>query len=229
MWGCITTISMELTMDSAVAIGEVVGREIARAFAKKEDLVGFLGDGTSTYFGDRGITGALRAVDSTIGNIKSLVVGSGNAYSELALVDFEKLVGTLPDYADDDDVKWYVHRYFFFTVMVKLALAAGSGTTIEILEARGIKQKNYLGYPVDFSSVMPKAEANSQICAIFGNLRLGAYLGERYQRSIDRSEEAYFTQALIGIRGLQRVAFAVHGVGDTTDAGPICGLITAAS
>ena len=76
---------------------------------------------------------------------------------------------------------------------------------------------------------MPKTEANSQIAALLANLKMGAYLGDRRRLTIDRSTEAYFSTDQLGIRGTERVAPVVHGVGDTTDAGPICGLITAAS
>lgn len=228
-WMTLTALDSELNEDAAIAIGELVGFLIAQAFAKKEDEVGFLGDGTETYFGHVGIAGALRAVDATIGNIKSLVVGSGNAYSELTLADFEAVVGTLPDYADDGNVKWYVSRKFYYTVMVALAMAAGGANATEILSGSVSSQKTFLGYPVEFTQAMPKTEANSQICAIFGNLKLGAYIGDRRKLTIDRSTEAYFTTDQIGIRGTERIAPSVHGVGDTTDAGPICGLITAAS
>lgn len=228
-WMTLCAIDSELDEDSAIAIGEVVGYLIGHAFAKKEDEVGFLGDGTSTYFGHVGITGALRNVDATIANIKSLVVGTGNAYSELALADFEGLLGTLPDYADDGDAKWFCHRYFYYTVMIRLALALGGVNAQEVFNNRVLREKYFLSYPVEFSQVMPKAEANSQICAIFGNLRLGAYLGDRRKLTIDRSTEAYFTTDQIGIRGTERIAPTIHGVGDTTDAGPICALITAAS
>ncbi len=228
-WMTLTQIDSELDEDAAIAIGEVVGFMIGQAFAQKEDSVGFLGDGTETYFGHVGITGALRAVDATIGNIKSLVVASGNAYSEIVLTDFEGLIGTLPDYADNGDAKWYAHRYFYMTIMVKLALAAGGTSATEIIAGRGVREKTFLSYPVEFTQVMPKAEANSQICTIFGNLKLGAYMGDRRKLTIDKSKEAYFTTDQIGIRGTERVAPTVHGVGDTTDAGPITALITAAS
>ena len=78
-WMTLTALDSELDEDSAIAIGELIGFMVGYAFAKKEDEVGFLGDGTSTYFGHVGIAGALRAVDATIGNIKSLTVGAGNA------------------------------------------------------------------------------------------------------------------------------------------------------
>lgn len=221
--------SMELEDDSLVALGELLAGLFARSFAYAEDRCGFIGDGTGTYFGFKGIVAALRAVHATIANIKSLVVGSGHVYADLALVDFESACGILPEFADDGDAKWYVHRYFFWTVMVKLALAAGSGTAGEILTGQATNKRTYFGYPVEFTQVMPKVEAVNQICALLANLRQGAYLGTRGGIEFAQSDQRYFDQGLIAVRGRDRVAINVHGVGNTTDAGPICGLITAAS
>ncbi len=222
----LAVISSELEEDSVIAIGEIIGMSIARSMAKKEDLIGFLGDGTSTYFGMTGIVGALRGVDAVIDNIKSLYVGTGNAYSELTLDDFEGVVSILPDDADDG-AQWFVNRKFFFSVMQKLARGAGAADVFAILSDR--KERYFMGYPVEFVSAMPSTEANSQICAILGDLRLGAYLGERRQLEIARSDQRYFESDRIGIRGLQRIDINAYGVGDTTEAGPIVGLITAAA
>ncbi len=225
----LTCYSMELEDDALVALGEMLAGLFGRSMAYYEDLIGFLGDGPSTFFGMTGITGALLAVDATIGNIKSLVVGAGNAYSELTLANFESLVGTVPEFSDDGGLKWYAHRYFFWTVMVKLAFAAGSGTATEILTGQITRQRTYLGYPVEFTQVMPKAEANSQICALLANLRQGAMLGTRGGIEFAQSSERYFEKGVIAVRGRDRFAVNAHGVGDTTNAGPICALITAAS
>lgn len=225
----LTGYSMELEEDSLVALGEMLAGLFARSMAYYEDLIGFLGDGTSTYFGMTGITGALLAVSATIASIKSLIVGAGNAYSELTLANFESVAGILPEFADDGFAKWFVHRYFFFTVMVSLALAAGSGTANEILTGAATKQRTYLGYTVEFTQVMPKAEANSQICALLANLRQGAILGTRGGIEFAQSSERYFEKGIIAVRGRDRIAVNAHGVGNTTNAGPICGLITAAS
>jgi len=225
----LTAYSMELEEDTLVALGEMLAGLFARSMAYYEDLIGFLGDGTSTYFGMTGITGALLAVDATIANIKSLVVGSagcGFHYDDLALADFEKVVGTVPEMADDGDLKWYVHRYFFWTVMVKLAFAAGSGTATEILAGQVTKQRTYMGYDVEFTQVMPKACAVSQICALLANLRQGAMLGTRGGIEFAQSSERYFEKGVIAVRGRDRIAINAHGVGGTTNAGPICGLIT---
>ncbi|HUS48487.1 MAG TPA: phage major capsid protein, partial [Phycisphaerae bacterium] len=50
-WCTLTAISSELEEDAAIAIAELVFDEIALAFGIKEDSCGFVGDGTSTYFG----------------------------------------------------------------------------------------------------------------------------------------------------------------------------------
>lgn len=227
----LTAISSEVEKDAAVAIGEIVVTDMARGFAKAEDEAGFLGDGTSTYWGFTGIAGALRAVDATIGNIKSLQVASGNAYSEIVLPNFDAMVGNYPDYADNEDTRWYMHRYFYWTVVRPLMLAYSSNipTIGEPGNVAAGRIPTFLGYPVEFVNVMPKTEANSQICALLANLNMGAYLGDRRAVRFDRSRDVYFTTDQIGLRATRRHAIDVFGVGDTTDPGPIMGLITAAS
>ena len=227
---CLARYSAELEDDCITALGELVGQSIARSIAKAEDLAGFLGDGTSTYWAFQGICGALRAVNATIANIKSLVVGSGNAYSELVLADFRKLCGILPA-AAEAGAKWYVNKWFFWNVMLPLLWAETTGKptigTPEFFQVGPIKY--FLGYPVEYTRAMPKAEANSQICAILGDLQQGVIIGERKTLSIARSDQFHFDTDEIAIRGLERIAISAHGVGDTTDEGSICGLITAAS
>ncbi len=218
--------SSEVSEDSSISIGDQLAGAASRAFAKKEDLCGFIGDATSTYGGMTGITTALKSVDGTIGNIQGLQVGSGNAYSELVLTDFEGVVGRLPDYADIGNAKWFVSRKFYFNVMVKLILS-GTPTATEIEDARNRK---FLGYPVVFSQVMPSTEANSQVCAIFGDLSQGSRLGDRRMFTFAIDDSILFRKDALLARATAR--FDVNnsfGVGDTTAAGPIVGLITAAS
>jgi HK97 family phage major capsid protein len=222
---CLTKVSSELEEDSLIAVGEVLGLSMARSMAKKEDEIGFVGDGTSTYFGMTGIVGALLGVDATIGNIKGLKVGSGNAYSELTLADFEGVVAILPSDADAG-AKWYMNKKFFYTVPYALARNAGVANLFEVLSDR--KAKYLMGYEVVFVHAMPSTEADSQICAILGDLQLGAYLGERRQLTITRSADVFFSNDQVGFRGIERIDINAFGVGDTSEAGPIVGLITAA-
>lgn len=227
----LSVLSSELDEDAAVAVGEIVMQDFARGFARAEDEAGFLGDGSGTYWGFSGIVGSLRAVDSTIGNIKSLVVASGNAYSEIILGDFDELVGIYPTFAEDGNVVWRMSKYFYWTVVRPLIMAYSSniptiGAPADIAAGQ---QPTFLGYPVELIHVMPKTEANSQICATLANLNMGAYLGDRRGFEIVRSREAYFTTDQIGMRATRRHAISVFGVGDTFDPGPVAGLITAAA
>ena len=83
------------------------------------------------------------------------------------------------------------------------------------------KGRFLLGYPVEFVSCMPSTEANDQICAILGELELGAMLGERRELNIAKSDDVFFGNDQIAIRGIERIDIAVYGVGDTTDAGAL--------
>ncbi len=225
-WATLTGIDSELDEDSAIAVGELVGRQIARAFAKKEDEVGFLGDGTSTYFGHTGIIGAIKNVTSNAG----IVAGAGTAYTDLTLANFETLLGTVPEYADDGmDLKFYCSRLFYYTAMVRVALASGGANALEVQMNRMRRQKEFLGYPVELTPALPKAAAASQYCCVFGNLRMGAYLGDARKTTIARSEHAGFSQDIVMIRGTQRVAPTIVEPGTSSDAGPICVLQLAAS
>ena len=220
--------SNKLNEASAVSIADELATEFGIAFAYTEDNCGFNGDGTSTYGGITGARAALRAVDTTISNIKGLYVGTGNLYSELVLADFNNVAGLLPQYAEAG-AKWYCHKKFWESVMKKLALAAGGVTAQEIIS--GVRTPTFLGYPVVVSQVMPSTEANSQVCCLFGDLAMAADFGQKSGMSIAVSDSALnaFEKNQLCWRGVSSFDAVVHDVGNTTDAGPLVGLITAAS
>ncbi len=221
----LTRISSELNEDIIVALGDDLAGEVGYAFANKEDECGFNGDGTSTYGGIEGVRNRLKTVYTASGGV-GLVVGAGNAYSELTLANFNSVVGSLPEYADNRVTRWFCGRFFWSTVMQRLATAAG-GVTAEEIE--GKRMRTFLGYPVETSQVMPKTEANSQVPVVFGDLRLASRFGDRRQTTISMSEHRYFDTDEIGIKGSERFDIVVHDVGDTTNAGPVVGLIMASS
>jgi len=135
-------ISSELNEDSAISVGDSVANDIAYSFAKKEDECGFNGDGSSTYGGIIGAREKLKGLSGTISYIAGLQVATGNAYSEIVLADFEGVVARLPEYADSDAAAWYVHRSFYWNVMVKAMLASGGVTAAEVGDAR---QQRFMG------------------------------------------------------------------------------------
>ena len=224
----LTKISTELTEDSAIAVGELVGTSMARSIAKMEDQAGFLGDGTGTYWGFTGITGAAQRLASWNSQADNAVLGGwvtghGHLWTDLTIANFEQVAGTLPQQFDDG-AKWYVHKMFYYTVMVKLALAAGGTTPADYYRAQ---DKQFLGYPVEFVNVMPKATAVSQVCAILGDLFMGTFFGNRRALQIDTDNSVYFASDQVGVRGTERIAINVFGEGDVTNASAICGLLTA--
>ncbi|MFZ0035636.1 MAG: phage major capsid protein [Sedimentisphaerales bacterium] len=225
-FACLTVINRELDEDSIIGLGEIVGLSITRSMAKKEDEVGFMGDGTSDYFGMLGIIGAMLKIAPDLSDIPGLIIGSGNTYPKLSLDDFTNVVGLLPSDADDG-ASWFMNKKFYYGVVYKLARAAGVANIFEILSNQ--KGRYLMGYPVEFIHCMPYEAANSQICALLGDLKLGAYLGERRMLEIARSDEVLFGNDQIAIRGTERIDVAAHGVGDKDEPGSIVGLITKGS
>lgn len=230
-WMVIARMSSELGEDAAINFGDELADEISYAFANKEDDCVFNGDGTSTYHGILGIRNRLDTL--TAGTDPGLILGDGNAWSEQTLANHEEVLGALPHYADGPGAVWVCHKTYYYTVMVRLALAAGGATSTEIVNGRRVPV--FLGYPVVFSQVFPSVEGNSQIPVIFGNIALGAMFGDRRAETIQFTDtavvnsESLWERDQIGVRGTERFDVAVHGYGSSAAAGPIVGLETASS
>lgn len=226
----LTRMSNELAEDAIISVADDLANEIAYAFAHKEDLCGFLGDGTSTYGGITGVNVALKAAAGTPTDTSAggVVVGAGNLYSELDLGDFEAVLGVCPTYARMG-AKWYCSPKFFYTVMAKLIHSAGGATQTE--RENGVSER-FLGYPVELSEVMPTTQANSQVCCLFGNLAQASSMGDRRQTTLSFSDSAtvgsqnVFERDEIAVKGTERMDINVHDVGNSTTAGPIVGLQT---
>jgi HK97 family phage major capsid protein len=216
----LTKYSRELAEDSVVNLGDFLAGEVARAFANAEDEAGFNGDGTS---GNGGIVGLKNAVGSA-----GQKTGSGNAYSELTLADLTGTVGLAPEFVFSQGTpKWYMSTQFYHTVVLDLLADAGGNTNLTL--AGGVAVPSLFGYEVVLTDVMPKTEANSQICAYFGALELGATMGDRRPTEIAVSEDRFFEADQIGVRGTTRFDINCHDVGDSSTAGAIVALKTAAS
>ena len=228
-WMVLTRMSNELSEDSVVNIANELIREIALAFAYTEDLSGFTGTGTSAF---NGIVGIITKLDTlTAGTAPGLILGAGNAYSELTLANFSSVVAALPEYAAGSP-RWVTHRTFFYNVMQPLALAAGGTTAGDIVG--GIAPR-FLGYPVEFSQVMPSVAANSQIPVIFGDLALGCQFGDRRMMNIEFSDQvsvggqSVWERDQIAVKATSRNDFVCHDFGTNSVAGPIVGLEMAGS
>jgi HK97 family phage major capsid protein/HK97 family phage prohead protease len=224
----------ETADDSIIALADTFMAEMAYAFSQKEDDCGFNGTGASTYGGIVGVIPKLTGLSGTIANIAGLQVASGNAWSEITLTDFHGVTGKLPQYADTPNARWFCHKTFYETVMNKLKTAAGGNSATDL---EGRRMREFLGYPVEISQVMPKTEANSQVPCILGDLSLAATLGDRQgiELTTTDSDGDDFKKLRNSLLGVERVDINIHSVGNASataadrQPGPVVGLITAAS
>lgn len=209
--------SSELDEDSLIDIGNDLAKEIAYAFAVKEDDCGFNGDGSQPYGGIIGVMAKMLAANSL-----GIVVGSANNWGGLLLKDFNAVVGALPEYADTENAAWYCHKTFYHNVMERLMLASGGVTAAEI--AAGRRQPVFMGYPVRICQKMPNTSASGQIPVFFGDLAMGVDFGDRRSTTIAMSEHANFASDQLMIRGTERFDINVHDVGTSALVGPIVAL-----
>ena len=74
---------------------------------------------------------------------------------------------------------------------------------------------------------MPKVTTDLSNVAmlIYGDLYKGATLGDRKGFTVQILNERYAEFNQVGILGWQRFDINIHGLGDTSDAGPIVALI----
>ena len=216
----LTKLSKDIDEEAIVSIGDLITTSAGYAMADKIDQAGFNGDGTSTYGGVKGLANALNAaaiVDAVSGNVSA---------ATLDFADFEKVVGTLPEYGVGTSPRWYMSKAAYWNSARRLMNAAG-GNTIETLG--GMYEPMFMGYPVTFVQVMSAGAAVSTIVAYFGHLELAATLGTRRGVSFAVSTERYFETRQLGILVDQKVAINVHETGDTVRTRPIVALKTAAS
>lgn len=234
----ITTLTEDLNEDAVLSIADILIEEIAHAVVKLEDDCAFNGDGTSTYGGIQGILTKIKGLSGTIANIAGLTVATGNLFSGVLMGDLETVTGNLPTFGDNARTRWFCHKVVWAAVIMRLQNAAGGVKAVELEEGR---RPMLLGYPIEFVQIMPKADANSQILLLLGDMFGAADFGDRRQTTIGFSRDAtvdsvnMFESGQIAIKGTSRFDFVAHDVGNASgtaslrQAGPIVGLISAAS
>lgn len=213
----LTAVSTELNEDSIIAVAELLARSIAQQFSNAEDSAGFLGDGTSTYGGIVGLKSALAA-----GSIADAASGN-TSFATLDLADFENAVGKLKMYPGIMP-KWYIHSTGYWASMARLMDAAGGNMNSNLASGPSMQ---FLGYPVEFTQVLPSAPGATTICAYIGDLRMTSYLGTRRGISVVADESFYFNQDAVAIRATQRYDINVHDRGTASTGGGIIALKTA--
>ena len=214
----------EVSEDAIIDFAVELARRIAWTFAAKEDLAAFNGTGTSTYGGFNGVCNRIvttfGGVGTTTGGAGLHVApsGTGSAYTNYALGDFNTTQGLLPSFAWElGEPVWVMSRQFYNAVVVKLLSAAG-GNTIQTIADGATGNPRFLGSPVVFSQVFPTSAVASSVMALFGNFELGCAFGDRKTITLAQSTEYAFSSDQIAIRGIERVGFNAHDVGGSNAA-----------
>ncbi len=229
--GALARYSSEIAEDGLVSMGDDLAQEIAYAFVKFEDAVGFTGDGSLDMMRVLGVLPRLQAL-ADAANTQSIVTASGNSWDEWEGKDFLAAIGKLPEYAEQGEVKWYCSKVFWATVMQRIKFDLTGNRTAD---AETAQNRTFLGYPVEVSQTLPKAAVNAKVPVFIGNLRLAAMLGDRRATTIATSEHAKFAEEEILIRGTERLAINVHNIEANAEekaeglAGPIVGIVNASS
>lgn len=232
-WMVISRWSAQVDADAVINFGDDLAGEASYAFSLKEDQCAFTGDGTSTY---QGIMG----VQTRMGNFDNLGTASygiytqatSNTWSAIVLADFNNTVALLPQYADTPNAVWVCSRTFYYGVMQKVELAAGGVTLQEVSQGDRRPRPLFLGYPVEFTQVMPTATATATIPCLLGDFGRAAMFGDRQQDGLAFSDsavingESTFERNQIAIRVTERFDINVHDVGNASVAGPIVALKT---
>lgn len=219
---CLTYLSSELDEDAIVSIVDLLTRDMAWAFALKEDQCGFTGDGTSTYGGITGLTKRILESANTAGAVDCATAGH-DTLAEVDNTDLTTLMGKLPAFALPS-AKFYCSAVAKALVFDRLKAVAG-GNTVQTLEGRPID--TYLGYPIVVSQVLPTStgDLNNLPMLFFGDLRMASTMAERRGIAIKRDDSIKFVEDQIALKATERIDINIHDLGDTSTAGPVVGLI----
>lgn len=220
-----TRMSSEVVEDALVSIADAVAVEFSTSLSLKQDMCGWLGDGTSTY---GGIYGVVPKVNDGTHTASVLTAGAGAVgFETLTVTDFVKAIGKMPLYARQG-AAWYISPAGFAASMARLRYAAG-GNTVE--QVGGGVTEQFLGFPVNYVHVLDGTLGADpgKVKVLFANLGLSSIYARRRDFSVRMYDQVYATTDQLLLQGTMRFDVVHHSLGDNTTAGPVIALKSAAS
>lgn len=216
--------SKNLVDDAIISIIDDITNDMAWAFALKEDQCAFVGDGSDTYGGIRGLTNYFNADAASTGFAGAVNATSGHdTFEEIDNADLARLRAKLPEYARPN-AKYICSRACAELVFNRLKAVAGGNTTMT-LEGRTVD--TFLGDEIVVSQVLPTTSStiNDSFMLAYGDPKLASSMAERRGVTIEKSSEYKFAERQMTLLGTERIDIAWHDLGNATDAGPIVALI----
>ncbi|MGA1399297.1 MAG: phage major capsid protein [Phycisphaerales bacterium] len=218
-------MSTEVVEDAVVSLADACATEFATSLAYTVDTCGWIGDGTSTYGGMRGL--AVKIAEAGYTASVHTAAGGNTGFETLDIEDFLGVMGKLPIYARQG-AAWHLSPAGYAASIARLKYAAG-GNTAENIGAGVVD--TFLGYPVRIVHVLNStlgADA-SKIKVLFGNVAMSSLYGRRRDFSVRLFDQVYATTDQVLLQGTMRFDINHHTLGSTTETGPVVALKTAAS
>jgi|GEM_PF-4455712 len=173
----------------AVALGDYVAGELGSALSYATDQNAFVGDASESYARVRGLfnlTSGLKVTADSGDTTFQKIIDESVKYPT-------KAAGQLPDIADDESCKWYLHREIFWNF---LGVRDANDRPIADILTKGEKPQRVLcGYPAEVTQAAPKM-ADTAVSTAIGVLA-----------NIPRAMEMYRNPAGAELRISEHVKF----------------------
>ncbi len=230
----ITKMSKSITEDSVINIADDAGRDVVRAVAKQEDNSLFNANGTGSangyipqtngilwQIGSGGASAATAWVQTTETSSNSRVFKS-SATTPLGIT-LSDVVATMAKVGSFVGLNPAFHCTAEIAHAIFTRLAASVGG-IQPMQLEGLGPvMSFLGKPVIINNVMTTSldtGSNKQLF-VYGDLALAADFGERFGLRTEISDQKYWDEDNLGLKGTVRHDINVHELGSTTSAGPV--------
>ena len=186
-------MSSEITEDSILSVLDVVVESIAYGIALEEDKNLF--NGVAGGVNTAGIAGDASVDDTNVASVAGL-----------ALTDLTACASGIGNPIIGASNEWYMSPVVFHSQVRDLLNAAGGNTIVDL---EGGQRPLLMGYPVNLVSCLPAAPASGELVAVFGDMRLGAYFGDRRALNFKTLNELYAENDQIGVVATERIDIKV--------------------
>ncbi|MGI9460584.1 MAG: phage major capsid protein [Pirellulales bacterium] len=186
-------MSTEITEDSVLSMLDVVVDSIAYSIALEEDKNLF--NGVAGGVNASGIAGDASVDDTNVASVAAL-----------ALTDLTECASGIGNPVVGAVNEWYMSPVVFHSQVRDLLNAAGGNAVADIENGQ---RPLLLGYPVNLVSCLPAAPASGELVAAFGDLRIGAYFGDRRALNFKTLNELYMENDQIAVIATERIDIQV--------------------
>jgi HK97 family phage major capsid protein len=213
-------ISSEIEEDAIADIVDFVANEIGFAFAAQEDDCAFNATGTSVY-------GKMRGISSIVldGQHAKAKVAAASGHSTFLTLDANDLGALMASViaAAVPNAAWFCSQTCLAQTLIRIA----GGGYLPMAELDGIMTPYFQGFPVILTQKLPlvNTSLSGSVMLAFGDMYMGAALGQRRGITLARSADRYLDQDEIAVLGTERFHSVVHGLGSNTDFGPLAALV----